>query len=85
MCQSHAADKQMFLKCQILQVTFTFQEHLRLKSVVTHPCSSGRRIFPKMLNTCSTGAEETASAKYFLARLESAWKWASAVFWNWSV
>ena len=37
---------------------------------------------PKMLNTCSTEAEEAASAKYFLAsyRLESAGKWASAVF-----
>ena len=39
----------------------------------------GWSIFLKMLNTCSTGAEESASAKYFLARLESAWKWASAV------
>ena len=28
---------------------------------------SGQRIFPKMLNTCSTGAEEAASTKYFLA------------------
>ena len=26
-----------------------------------------------MLDTCSTGAEEAASAKYFLASLESAW------------
>ena len=31
-----------------------------------------------MLNTCSTGTKEAASAKYFLARMESAWKWASA-------
>ena len=33
-----------------------------------------------LLNTCSSGAEEAASAKYFLASLESAWNWASAVF-----
>ena len=41
---------------------------------------SGQRIFPKMLNTCSTGAEEAASAKYLLAGLESAFNCASAVF-----
>ena len=61
-------------------VCVTFQEHLHLKSVVTHPTLSGQRIFPKMLNTCSTGAEEAASAIDFLASLESAWNCASVVF-----
>ena len=39
----------------------TFASHW---SLILAP--SGWRIFPKMQNTCSTGAEEAASAKYSL-------------------
>ena len=48
--------------------------NLHLKSVVTHELSQAGESFLKMLNTCSVGAEEAASAKYLLARLESAGK-----------
>ena len=76
MCQSRATDTQMFLKCHILQVTVTFQEHLLLTwSLIL--ALSDQRIFPEMLNTCFTVAEEAASAKCFLAGLESASKWAT--------
>ena len=55
--------------------------HLHLNSVITHePLRSQAGDFPKMLNTSSTRAEEAVSAKDFLARLESAGKWVSAVF-----
>ena len=71
----------MFLKCQILQELHFRNIYISIVWLLMSPCSlSGQRIFPKMLNTCSTRAEEAVSAKDFLARLESAGKWVSAVF-----
>ena len=56
--------------------TFTYD----LNSVITHEPLLSWAGESKTLNTCSTRVDEAVSAKDFLARLESAGNWVSAVF-----